>query len=104
LQLSLCFGNIVFVSEKSACGMDAAVTKNNEVLPKVKLHGLKSTRMSILSRQTPTQKIPQVFFARDLGDRRQATGDRRQATGDRRQATGDRRQATGDRQLYTSSK
>ena len=46
--------------------MDAAVTKNNEVLPKVKLHGLKSTRMSILSQQTPTQKMLKAFFVRDL--------------------------------------
>jgi len=40
--------------------------------------------------QIATQKMPQAFFAHDLGNRQQATGNRQQAT--------------GNRQLYTSSK
>jgi len=34
-----------------------------------------------------------AFFARDLGNRQQATGNRQQATGNRQQATGNYTQA-----------
>jgi uncharacterized protein YjbJ (UPF0337 family) len=59
-----------------------------------------SVKAAILKELSPTQKIPQVFFAHD---RQQATGNRQQATGHRQQATGNRQQAPGHRHQATGN-